>query len=436
MEAESTLPGEGIVAVATRLNILLQNRLRPNDAVGVHPATVEIVNPRGNITAQASKWGEVSLDITDLADGSYVMRVTPDNTSTGKVDSTLAETANPPDRIYRSLDVSITVSKHGVSAASVTNSRDGAVKVTGPTALTVSLQPLWMKGKPAPRGSNPVSMIVVHHTGGPAIGPAINTALDSGIGPHYEIDVDGQVVKFVQESSAASHAGPSQWKNLAVSSGASKGVNAVSIGIEVVHKSGAFPDAQYDALLDLLEAILKANPGIARTEIVGHSDVLTTDSGDMLGDSRDDDPGPMFEWPKLEAQKLGLLPDGSRVLGVADYSGFFSLFPADAFRQGDSDATKVFSGKTLAMREKANPKLTTDPSYQALRKTNPIAEIQSDLRAIGYLLGSDNGTFGLATTKAVQRFQRHFFVNSRPHAGGTNGLVDRATAEMIKKVRP
>ena len=105
-------------------------------------------------------------------------------------------------------------------------------------------------------------------------------------------------------------------------------------------------------------------------------------------------------------------------------------------REGDDDAKSLYDHKALKDRFKANPKKLDEKAVQVLAKGNPIAELQADLRAIGYPVGNENGKFGNATMKAVQRFQMHFFPTSRPHVGGANGLVDRATAEMIKKVRP
>ena len=315
--------------MAVKLSISLQNRLRPKDSVSVHPATVEVAAPGGKLSAPASKWGEVSLDITSLTDGTYRMSVIPAHTSAGPVDSTLAEGAHPPERMYRSLDFDITVAKHAVTAVSQSDKTDGEVTLAG-GKLTVGLQPIWMKAASRSRGSSVLSLIVVHHTAGPVIGPAMNTVMDSGIGPHYEIDTDGQIVKYVQESQSAAHAGASQWNNDAVSGGTKMSVNPISIGIEVVHASGPFKDAQYVALIALLEAILKANPTINRNRIVGHSDVATNDAGTILGNQRPEDPGPTFEWTRLEAKNLGLVPNATRVVPQDLYSGFFQLFPGES----------------------------------------------------------------------------------------------------------
>jgi N-acetyl-anhydromuramyl-L-alanine amidase AmpD len=425
--------------MAAKLQIQLQNRLRRNDSVEVHPATVEVVRPGGNLSAEASRYGEVSLDLSGLADGSYTMVVTPDNTHDGPVDSTFAEMASPPERIYRTFQFEIRVVKGAVAGVTVTNTRDGDAKLDGSGKLIIGLQPVWLKAPAYPRGGTAVRLIVVHETSGPVIGTAINTALESGNGPHYEIDTDGQIVKFVRESDSAGHAGPSQWNNLGVAGRTGvKSVNPASIGIEVVHKSGDFKEAQYVALLDLLEAILKANPDIPHSAIVGHCDVLTTDAGDLLstkGD-RDTDPGPNFDWPRLEAKGLGMIPDATTRLAPGDYAGFFELFPGESLMKGDDDSKSFYGNKTKEQRAKANPKPSNGQSLDKLIAGSPVAELQADLRAIGYFVGNDRGNYGPATAMAVDKFQRHFFTNQRPHVGGATGRLDRATAEMIKKVRP
>jgi N-acetyl-anhydromuramyl-L-alanine amidase AmpD len=68
---------------------------------------------------------------------------------------------------------------------------------------------------------------------------------------------------------------------------------------------------------------------------------------------------------------------------------------------------------------------------------NPIGELQTDLRDIGYLVPLD-GNFDARTEFAVMIFQKHFFSGSRRSLinAGERGKVDRVTAEFIKRVRP
>jgi putative peptidoglycan binding protein len=68
---------------------------------------------------------------------------------------------------------------------------------------------------------------------------------------------------------------------------------------------------------------------------------------------------------------------------------------------------------------------------------NPIRELQTDLRDIGYFAPLD-GNFDERTEFAVMMFQKHFFSGSRRTLinASDRGKVDRATAEFIKRVRP
>jgi AmpD protein len=52
----------------------------------------------------------------------------------------------------------------------------------------------------------------------------------------------------------------------------------------------AYMDVQYEKLAMVIEALLEAYPSLSREHIVGHSDVAP---------GRKTDPGPAFEWPKL-----------------------------------------------------------------------------------------------------------------------------------------
>jgi N-acetylmuramoyl-L-alanine amidase len=141
------------------------------------------------------------------------------------------------------------------------------------------------------RGSIQITMIIVHHTGGPTIGPAINTFLSTAeqTSAHYVINTDGQIIKMVQDSRRASQAGESHWAGVS-------GINSVSIGIEIVHATGVYPQAQYTALLDLIARLRRTFPTIVAWNIIGHSDIATTNG--VLG-RKSSDPGLQFEWRRL-----------------------------------------------------------------------------------------------------------------------------------------
>ena len=154
-----------------------------------------------------------------------------------------------------------------------------------------------------------IDMLVLHYTGMTNARAALDRLIDPAaqVSAHYLIDEDGSVVRLVDETKRAWHAGVSMWRGQA-------GVNARSIGIELVnpgHEFGyrAFPDAQMQALEDLAGAILVRHPAIVAANIVAHSDVAPT---------RKQDPGELFDWRRLAAQGIGVWPTATVVEPTAE----------------------------------------------------------------------------------------------------------------------
>jgi N-acetylmuramoyl-L-alanine amidase len=142
----------------------------------------------------------------------------------------------------------------------------------------------------------PVSMVVLHYTGMTDAEAAIERLCDpeAGVSCHYLIDEDGRILRMVAEERRAWHSGRSYWRGIS-------GVNAVSIGIELVnpgHEHGyrPFPEPQMAALLPLLAEIVDRHD-IPRGNVVGHSDVAP---------ARKQDPGELFDWPRLAKHGLAL----------------------------------------------------------------------------------------------------------------------------------
>lgn len=137
--------------------------------------------------------------------------------------------------------------------------------------------------------TSPPSMIVLHYTGMESGEAALARLRDpqAKVSAHYLIEEDGRVFSLVAEERRAWHAGVAFWKG-------ERDVNSASIGIELVnpgHEFGyrAFPDAQIEALIDLLTDI-RRRWEIEDSHIVGHSDVAP---------ARKDDPGELFPWKRL-----------------------------------------------------------------------------------------------------------------------------------------
>lgn len=390
----------------------VRNRLRPTENIAGATVTISGTAPgAASVSGVTNVHGTVTLNAKLLADGAYTLTVTPASTLAGPVGPATASGPVPGDRIFRTLSADVTIGKGTVRTVTVTapNDANGDARLNAASAVTVGLQPVWMRSPHhSARGSNQVTMIIVHHTGGPVVGPAINTFLDAGeqTSAHYVINRDGQVIKMVQDSRRAHHAGEAHW------AGASD-INSISIGIEIVNATGSYPAAQYAALLDLIAALRAAHPTIVDWNIVGHSDVATTHG--RLG-RKSSDPGLQFEWSRLEARGFGML----QMVGPFPntiYASFFATFPSMSLQKGDNDSKRIFGGKKRA----------------ATFTGDPVRELQDDLTTIGYHLGTPDGDFGDKTRAAVQMFQEHFFAGARGHKA-PDGRVDWDTAVWIKSV--
>ncbi|MCC6389440.1 MAG: N-acetylmuramoyl-L-alanine amidase [Bryobacterales bacterium] len=388
--------------------IRVRNRLKPHE--NVSGATVTIASASNSVSGVTNSSGSVTLNIDAFPDGDYTLTVTPSSTSTDPVGPAIAGSPTPPDRVFRSLAVTVSISAKKITSASVpvTSRTDGDASVDTHHVVTVDLQPVWMHSpNNGSRGTHQVTMIIVHHTGGPVIGPAINTFLSTGeqTSAHYVINTDGQIVKMVQDSRRANHAGEAHWAGVA-------DVNSCSIGIEIVNSTGTYPQAQYTALLDLIARLRTSFPTIVDWNIIGHSDIATT--AGKLG-RKSSDPGLQFEWSRLEGRRFGM----TMIFGpfpTTIYAGFFGSFPSESLRKGDNDTKRIFGG-----------------AKRTAITGNPVRQLQDDLTTIGYHLGTPDGDFGDKTRAAVQMFQEHFFAGGRGHKA-PDGKVDWQTAQLVKSV--
>jgi N-acetylmuramoyl-L-alanine amidase len=142
----------------------------------------------------------------------------------------------------------------------------------------------------------PVSILVLHYTGMQDAAGAIDRlrAPDAKVSAHYVVAEDGQILRLVDESKRAWHAGKSHWRGI-------DDVNSASVGIEIVnpgHEFGyrPFPEAQIDALIPLVSSIVERHK-ITRGNVVGHSDIAPP---------RKQDPGELFPWNRLARLRLAL----------------------------------------------------------------------------------------------------------------------------------
>lgn len=159
----------------------------------------------------------------------------------------------------------------------------------------------------------PVAIAVLHYTGMQSGEAAIERLADPAarVSAHYVVAEDGTVLQMVEEANRAWHAGRSWWRGIT-------DVNSASIGIEIVnpgHEWGyvPFPRPQMDAVVELLAGIV-ARHRIAPANVVGHSDIAPT---------RKQDPGELFDWPRLAALGLAARPAPSMDPGWTD-AGFLA----------------------------------------------------------------------------------------------------------------
>lgn len=155
---------------------------------------------------------------------------------------------------------------------------------------------------PRPPGTA-IDSIVVHNIslppgqfGGPWISELFCNRLDASAHPYFaeiaELRVSahclirrgGEVVQFVPITQRAWHAGKSELCGRTA-------CNDFSIGIELEGADDQpFADAQYVALLPLIDVLREAFPAITSERIVGHSDIAP---------GRKTDPGPHFDWARV-----------------------------------------------------------------------------------------------------------------------------------------
>jgi len=133
-------------------------------------------------------------------------------------------------------------------------------------------------------------LIVIHYTAMHSAAAALARLCDPAaeVSAHYLISGQGKITQLVQEDQRAWHAGAGSW------AGAGD-VNSRSVGIELDHRgTHPFAAAQMAALETLLPDIM-GRWDIPTDGVIGHSD---------MAPGRKIDPGPRFDWARLERQEM------------------------------------------------------------------------------------------------------------------------------------
>jgi len=147
-----------------------------------------------------------------------------------------------------------------------------------------------------PRNKRDVKLIIIHYTGMQSKIASLKrlTNTKSKVSCHYLIDRKGIIIKLLDDSKIAWHAGKSKWKSI-------NNLNKNSIGIELVnkgHKYGfqKYTKQQLKALIKLC-LFLKKKYSIKKNNILGHSDIAPL---------RKQDPGEKFPWKMLYKKNLSI----------------------------------------------------------------------------------------------------------------------------------
>jgi N-acetylmuramoyl-L-alanine amidase len=397
---------------AAKITVKVKNRLIPTEVVASCTVTFQLTGGASvaAVSQVTNRSGQADFITTGWADGRYAVTVRAPGAISDPVgpDTGRGSTA---DRIFRLLTLTAEIKRGAITSISNSTPLNGtAVSLDNGKQLRVTLQPVWMKSPANAPRSGTISMIIVHHTAA-STSSSINTFLGQR-SPHYMIDTDGQIIKFVQENLAAQHAGVANWNG-------ESHVNGRSIGIEIVNTAEPYSEAIYSSLLDLLGRLTAKFTNIDTWNIIGHSDVGVGQG--HLG-RKSGDPGPKFDWRRLEAKGFGLIPAANGFDAAKAYAGFFSKDKTGALQLHDSDAAHKFGGVV----RKNHAGTVTMPG-------TPVQELQQDLTAIGYFVGPVTGVYNEATFSAVEMLQEHFFAGGRS-ASVANGKLDLNTASIVKSL--
>ncbi len=119
----------------------------------------------------------------------------------------------------------------------------------------------------------------------PAADPYFATIQHLKVSSHVLIRRTGKYTQYVPFEQRAWHAGQSHWRGRDV-------CNDFSIGIELEGADNdPYDDRQYEALVSLIAVLQQEYPALAAGWIAGHSDISP---------GRKSDPGPAFDWRRLE----------------------------------------------------------------------------------------------------------------------------------------
>ena len=168
-------------------------------------------------------------------------------------------------------------------------------------------------------------LIVLHYTAMASAAAAADRLCDPAaeVSSHYLIARDGTVISLVPEEMRAWHAGAGEWAG-------QDDINSHSIGIELDNDGTApFSAPLMDALETLMRQVMQ-RWAIPPAGVIGHSD---------MAPGRKSDPGPHFDWQRLERTGLARQRGHAPAPPDAPISLFRDRAKAHGFTANVSDTT-------------------------------------------------------------------------------------------------
>jgi N-acetyl-anhydromuramyl-L-alanine amidase AmpD len=399
-----------------------------------HPVADARVELEGTgLSATVGRFGHAQLDVSSLESGDYVLALTPHannllrNSGGGVTASDGNKSDKPGTCRYRPLRIQVSLKLGGGAVkVSIGGPCDGATHGAAffqlPATLLIDWKPDWVACKHS--GTRPLktppSLILLHRTESSTPGSALDTFIPSSKSSHYLVDVDGHVIKLVHEDLVANHAGISWWAGHA-------GVGSISVGIEIVNKSGPFTPQQYEAIAQLIRDLQRTYPTITRHGVLAHGDVRVRSTSVPINlqlVERAGCPGFEFDWTYLQNQGLCSKADPSLFQESEidkEYGGYFKDKPDARL----SDKTTNTTDAKLLRKDKIPYGI--------------IASLQAELSSLGYSINASNGTsatgeYDAPTQAAVDRFRRRYMPGAVRSNDQVSPIFDRATAIALKRV--
>jgi N-acetyl-anhydromuramyl-L-alanine amidase AmpD len=339
--------------------------------------------------------------------------------------------------------------------------------------VVVDWKPDWIRGvvkkrptlnvfSPPVPPTAPAPCIVLHHTQGVSLyfGAIAPLRKNGSTGIHYIVDVDGHIIKLIQEKHRSNHSGASQWAQ-------THALNQFSVGIEVIqgdftpvgvdpvqgatYQPREFSDIQYRALTRLVRDLMSQH-GIKRSRVISHRDVS------LMGAAKRDLPfpnnfylnatlggkpfcnGETFPWLRLAADGLALNL-GTVANLPADLQQLYTNAAAalNETKRGKTHRAVVPPGQTPQQVADALTLLRQalwDIGYSVAKaKKHQLTRAVLTLKVKNKHIMDDQGV-AHAFLRAVEAFQTHYFSGKKRRFRAEVSVVPRRTPPTKANPKP